>query len=159
MNPTPSTDSTRFTTPRRILVPVDFSPSSESTARFAREWAARFDAEICLLHVIEPISTVGAFGTEPIAAMLPIVDFHEQARAALAKFTQAHFPAPLRVSVHLRDGSPWDRIAVAAGELDADLIIISTHGRTGLSHALLGSNAERVVRHAPCPVLTLRGPA
>jgi nucleotide-binding universal stress UspA family protein len=62
----------------------------------------------------------------------------------------------VKVSVHLRDGIAWDQIASAARELGADLILLATHGRTGLAHALLGSTAERVVRHAPCPVLTLR---
>ncbi len=141
---------------KRILVPLDFSPPSRRALRFAREWAARFDSEICVLHVLEPIDTVGVFGAEPMLPPMPPVDFHTQARAALEKLAAQEFPATARVSVHLRDGAAYDQIVAAAKELRADLIIIATHGRTGFVHALMGSTAERVVRHAPCPVLTLR---
>ena len=141
---------------KRILVPLDFSRPSLRALRFAREWAVRFRSEVCLLHVIEPVSTISAFGAGPVAPPLPPLDFHEQAREELARLAQREFPEPDKVSVHLRDGVPYDEIATAARELGADLIVISTHGRTGLAHALMGSTAERVVRHAPCPVLTLR---
>lgn len=141
---------------KRILVPLDFSAPSLRTLRLAGEWAARFGAEICLLHVVESINTIGLFGAEPIAALPPPVDYRAQVRAELERLARAEFPDATAVSVHLRDGSAFDQIASAARELEADLIIIATHGRTGLTHALLGSMAERVVRHAPCPVLTLR---
>jgi nucleotide-binding universal stress UspA family protein len=61
-----------------------------------------------------------------------------------------------RFQVQVRDGVPWEEVVTAARESNTDLIILSTHGRTGLSHALLGSVAERVMRHAPCPVLVVR---
>jgi nucleotide-binding universal stress UspA family protein len=141
---------------KRILVPVDFSPPSRRALRFARDWAGRFGSEICLLHVIEPMNTFGVLGTEPFALPLPPPDFHEPARTELNKLVHQEFPDDAKVSVHLRDGVAYDQIAEAARELKADLIIIATHGRTGLSHVLMGSTAERVVRHAPCPVLTLR---
>jgi nucleotide-binding universal stress UspA family protein len=141
---------------KRILVPLDFSPPSRRALRFAREWAARFGSEIYLLHVIEPTNTYGLLGTEPIMMPIPAPDFHEPARAELEKFVHQEFPDSAKVSVHLRDGVAYDEIAIAAREFGADLIIIATQGRTGLSHALMGSTAERVVRHAPCPVLTLR---
>lgn len=141
---------------KRILVPLDFSPPSRRAVRFAREWAARFGSEICLLHVIEPMNTYGVHGIEPIMLPLPPVDAHEPVRAELEKIVHQEFPDSVRVSVHLRDGVPYNEIAIAARELKADLIIIATHGRSGLTRALLGSTAERVVRHATCPVLTLR---
>jgi nucleotide-binding universal stress UspA family protein len=141
---------------KRILVPVDFSEPSRGAVRFAREWAARFGSEVCLLHVIEPASTYGVVGIEPVLVPLPPPDFHAETRTELEKIVKQEFPESSSVSVHLRDGVPFDQIASAARDLAADIIIIATHGRTGLSHALLGSTAERVVRHAPCPVLTLR---
>lgn len=141
---------------RRILVPLDFSPPSRRALRFAREWAVRFGSEICLLHVIEPMTAVASFGPVPAAVPPVTVDFREQARAELGRLAREEFPASVQVSVQLRDGSAYDQIAAAARDWQADLIIIATHGRTGLTHALLGSTAERVVRHAPCPVLTLR---
>lgn len=106
--------------------------------------------------MVESLNTIGLFGAEPIAALPPPVDYPEQARAELERLGRAEFPDSTAVSIHLRDGSAYDQIASAARELEADLIIIATHGRTGLTHALLGSTAERVVRHAPCPVLALR---
>ncbi len=141
---------------KRILVPLDFSPPSRRAVRFACEWAARFGSEVCLLHVLEPMNAFAAFGDMPIAPPVLPFDFHEQARTELEKIARQEFPESTKVSVHLRDGAAYDQIAATAKELDADLIIIATHGHTGLSHVLLGSTAERVVRHAPCPVLTLR---
>lgn len=141
---------------KRILVPVDFSEPSRGALRFARDWAARFGSEVCLLHVIEPANTYGVLGSEPVVVPLPTPDFHAETRAELKKIVHQEFPESTEVSVHLREGVPFDQIANAARDLAADVIIIATHGRTGLSHALLGSTAERVVRHAPCPVLTLR---
>ena len=141
---------------KRILVPLDFSSPSRRALRFARKWAARFGSEICLLHVIEPTNTYGVLGTEPILMPLPSADYHEPARAELEKVAHEEFSDSKKVSVHLRDGVAYDEIVTAARELGVDLVIIATHGRTGLSHTLLGSTAERVVRHARCPVLTLR---
>jgi nucleotide-binding universal stress UspA family protein len=141
---------------KRILVPIDFSQPSRRALRFAREWAARFGAEVCLLHVIEPIATVSAFGVGPVAPPLPPLDYHDQAREELGKLVHQEFPDSANVSVHLRDGIPFDEIANAARDLNADIIILATHGRTGLAHVLLGSTAERVVRHSLVPVLTLR---
>jgi nucleotide-binding universal stress UspA family protein len=141
---------------QRILVPLDFSPASRRAVRFAREWAGRFGSEIVLLHVIEPINAVAAFGPDPIVPLLPMGELRDQARAEIEKIAREELPEPAKVSVQLRDGTPFDQIAIAARELGVDLIIIATHGRTGLAHVLMGSTAERVVRHAPCPVLTLR---
>ena len=141
---------------KRILVPLDFSRPSRRTLRFARDWASRFGSEVCLLHVVEAIAPIGAFGAEPLAPLPPPEDFHKLARTELEKLAAAEFPESVKVSVHLRDGVPYDKIVTAARELTADLIIIATHGHTGLARALLGSTAERVVRHAMCPVLTLK---
>jgi nucleotide-binding universal stress UspA family protein len=141
---------------KRILVPIDFSASSRAALRFARDWAGRFGSEICLLHVVEPVAPTGVFAGEPLPPLVPSIDFTTQARAELETVLNAEFPNATNVSLHLSEGVPSERIAAAAEELHADLIVIATHGRTGLSHVLLGSTAERVVRHAPCPVLTLR---
>jgi universal stress protein A len=141
---------------KRILVPLDFSEHSRCALRFAREWAARFGSEICLLHVIEPMNTYGILAADPIPVPMPVTDLHEPARAELARIVQQEFSDSAKVSVQLRDGVPYDAISNAAREWDADLIIVATHGRTGLTHVLMGSTAERVVRHAPCPVLTVR---
>ena len=142
--------------PRHILVPVDFSPPSLRAVRFAREWAARFGAGVCLLHVIEPMNAAAGFGVEPVVLPAPPPDFRGRIRAELEKLARKGFSRSTKVTVQLREGAPYDAIVTAARKLKSDLIIIATHGHTGLMHALMGSTAERVVRHAPCPVLTLR---
>jgi nucleotide-binding universal stress UspA family protein len=141
---------------KRILVPLDFSSPSRRALRFAREWATRFGSEVCVLLVIEPMNAYGVPGIEPVTVPLPPSDLHERARVELERLVHQEFPDSVKVSVYLRDGVAHDEIVTAAHELGADLIIIATHGRSGLSRALLGSTAERVVRHATCPVLTLR---
>lgn len=140
---------------RRILVPLDFSPFSMRAARFARKWAIRFRAEVCLLHVIEPVNSAVPFGAEMIALPPPAVHRREFT-ASLEKIARKEFSRVAKISIHLRHGTPHDEIVRAAVKLKADIIIIAMHGRSGLVHALIGSTAERVVRHAPCPVLVLR---
>ncbi len=138
---------------RHILVPVDFSAPSEKALKYAARFAEQFGSKITLVHVIQPMVYPADFGYPPT-----VVDTLDEAvrqqieerLAALAKKTGPGTQSLVRV------GQPYFEIAAAAEELEVDLIIITTHGRTGLKHVLLGSTAERVVRHAPCPVLTVR---
>jgi len=155
---TPQTagDPTAHAQIQRILVPVDFSAHSLNALRFARQWAARFGSEILLLHVVEPMLNYATFSVEPVAPLVPAEGFLAQARAELDQLAKPEGADSLKVSVHLREGSAFDQVVRAAQELKADLIVIATHGRTGLAHVVLGSTAERVVRYAQCPVLTLR---
>jgi len=140
---------------KRILVPLDFSKPSLQALRFARVWAARFGSELCLLHVIEPAAAYAAFESE-LAAPVLSTNLREQIHAQLEKLAQEEPMDSMKVSVQVREGIAYDQIAAIAREVGSDLIIIATHGHTALSRALLGSTVERVVRHAPCPVLTLR---
>jgi universal stress protein A len=140
--------------PRCILVPLDFSPPSKRAMRFAREWAALFGAEVCLVHVVEPSGAVGDFGTVPVGMVRR--DVAAVAKAALRELAQAEFPEGIPVTVAVRKGRAFEQIAATARDVHADVVIIGTHGHAGLRHALLGSTAERVARHAPCPVLILR---
>ena len=140
--------------PKRILVPLDFSPPSSRAMRFAREWAGFFAAEVYLLHVVEPTPVVGESGLALPGAIQP--DIPGKAKAALQELAHTEFPDSIPVRVIVRKGAAFDRIAATARAIRADIIIIATHGRTGLQHALLGSTAERVARQAPCPVLILR---
>lgn len=141
---------------QRILVPVDFSPASLGAVRFAGDWAARFRASVCLLHVMEPTHAI-PFGSEMMVLPRdPPADVRKAIRCELEKLAHGHFPKSAKVSVQLREGSPHDQIVAAARKLRADIIIIASLGRSGVLRALMGSTAERVARHAPCPVLTLR---
>jgi nucleotide-binding universal stress UspA family protein len=140
---------------RRILVPLDFSAPAEKALRYAVSFARQFDAKITLLHVRPiPYSTaeMGGFPTVIPADEPPT----EKVQARLDADACRLVPPEIRDRTLLRTGPAYDEICNAARELEADLIIIATHGRTGLKHILLGSTAERVVRHASCPVLVVR---
>ncbi len=140
---------------RRILVPLDFSASAEKALRAAVSFARQFDAELTLIHVrpvaYYPAELVG------FPAALPTAEPSDgKLRACLEAEAGRLVPAEMRTRVLLRTGTAFDEICTAARQSGADLIIIATHGHTGLKHILLGSTAERVVRHAPCPVLVVR---
>lgn len=141
---------------QRILVPVDFSDGSRQAVQYASDLARTFKAEIHLLHVIEPIVYPIEYGVAPAAH----TDIEETARAnaerEMRRMAEKHAHG---VSSHawIRIGRAADAIAEVAKDALIDLIVMSTHGRTGVSHLLLGSTAERVVRIAPCPVLSLKG--
>ena len=140
--------------PRRILVPVDFSDPSRQALGTAVALAKRFGSRLAVVHVTRrnrPDSHVVAdqFGMT--------FDTRRAGRAKLMEFIQGEVPDDLQPARLVADGVPFDEIAKTAKAWDADLIVIATHGYTGLQHVLLGSTAERVVRHAPCPVLVVRG--
>jgi universal stress protein A len=138
----------------RILVPVDFSGSAGEALGYAVAMAKNMQARIVLLHVIEPAYA----GAEPGMGYMPQqVEAQELAARKLMRDIAAEFiPRELFEKMMLRTGCPYHEITLAAQSLNAGLIVITTHGRTGLSHVLMGSTAERVVRHAHCPVLTVR---
>lgn len=140
---------------RRILVPVDFSPNCQESILYARHFAEQFGAEICLLHVVEPVVVTNDFGYLPV---LPN-DLEEQRLEGAGKELRAlakALGAGVPVESMVRLGRAWKEITDVARTIPADLLIVSTHGYTGIQHALLGSVAEKVVRHAPCPVLVVR---
>lgn len=138
----------------RILVPVDFSKPASKAVRYAASFARQFDAKITLLHVC-PVpyypAELGGFPTVIPQNEPPTALIHERLEAEARLI-----PTAMRSRSLLRVGAAFDEICKAARELRSDLVIIATHGHTGLKHVLLGSTAERVVRHAPCPVLVVR---
>lgn len=144
---------------RRILVPVDFSEPSRRALDYAAELARPLDAAIEVLHVAEiPVFVPCASLPEAGASDQSLVAVvRESAEALLATFVgeATERGVPVRAS-RLELGAPAHVITEVARSGDYDLIVMGTHGRTGLSHALLGSVAERVVRQAPCPVLSVR---
>ena len=145
----------------RILVPTDFSAASDSALTYARSLARQFGASINLVHVFEDPFTSGAFvgdGTVMMPADLR-ESLENSAREQLASRHAAHIGTLPLSSTDLLMGSPARRIVEHAEETNVDLIVMGTHGRSGLGHLLLGSVAEKVVRTAKCPVLTAREPA
>ena len=140
---------------KSILVPLDFSPSSKRALDYAVSLARQFKAKLTLLHVVEPM------GTPDFAASFPLMMEDDKLMAAAKNELEhalkaARVPRGLVERILVRFGRSFHEITEAARTRKADLIIISTHGYTGLKHALLGSTTERVVRHAPCPVLVVR---
>jgi len=144
---------------KKILVPVDFSACSHQALDYARSVSQAFGAELLLLHVVEPM--IVPENLMLIAPELPALgdNLLTVARGRTEELREQVAARGLRVQSLVRVGRACDEIIEAAKIEGVDLIIIATHGYTGLKHALLGSTAERVVRHCPCPVLTVRQPA
>ena len=141
---------------RKILVPTDFSAHSKDAQVWGAELAQRYDASITLVHVYQPISYALPEGYVMPSANL-LADLEVSLGRALDDAKKQLESSPgLRVDTSLIQGVPFAEIVRFAREGAYDLIVLSTHGRTGLRHALLGSVAEKVVRKAPCPVLTVR---
>jgi universal stress protein A len=142
---------------RKILAPTDFSPHAENAVRYACGLAERLGAELHLLHVLSEIVPTGP---DPLLTPVLPPDFYRESetysRRALEKLLRPEWGAPSAVEVAVRWESPVEGIVAYATEAAVDLVVIATHGRTGLSHVLLGSVAERIVREASCPVLTIR---
>ena len=141
---------------KRILVPVDFSPPSRKALPYALSFAAQFGAEIILLHVVEPAIYPTEMGYVPAEIETMYHSMHLTTSEKLADLAREQVPASIPSQTMVRVGAPFQEITLAAQELKVDLIVIATHGYTGLKHVFMGSTAERVVRHAPCPVLTVR---
>lgn len=137
-----------------VLVPVDFSASSRKALDYALAFAKQFSAKLVVLHVVE-LPYVGA-GLGEMEAPPMETELRGYAEEHLQRLVQSHLAGRIEHSTLLRSGQPWYEVAEAAKETDAHLIIMGTHGYTGLKHVLMGSTAERVVRHAPCPVLIVR---
>ncbi len=135
---------------RTILHPTDLSPRSEPAFQLACALASQYAARLIVLHVIEPIMAYGEVG---------IVIEPPGGRESLWQELRAHRGfGGIQVEHRLEEGAPAGVIARVADELGCDLIVMGTHGRQGLSRLLMGSVAERVVRLAPCPVLTVKSP-
>jgi nucleotide-binding universal stress UspA family protein len=142
---------------RRIIVPIDFSQTSVQALAYAVTLAKEFTAEIILLHVIEP----PLVRPHPSSGYTPATFEHarrEGARNHLLRLSREVFNSRIPSRILLRSGKPFKEITGAAADLGADLIVLTTHGFTGLAYVMLGSTAERVVRYADCPVLVVREP-
>ncbi len=143
----------------RILVPTDFSKHSGNALTYATAFAEKFGAELYLLHVVQNLAL---FIPEVVTAAPPLAPPVEQltasVREALNRVIEQNQLQRFNVHAEVREGHPFYEIIRFAKETDIDLIIMGTHGHSGLVHVLLGSVVEKVVRKAPCPVLTVRDP-
>jgi nucleotide-binding universal stress UspA family protein len=142
----------------KILVPIDFSDYSKSALKYAAQIAKFFDASITLVYVVEPMIYPADFSMGQVAIPSTDMHLHERAEEELKTLANSVIDSTIKVDITIKTGKPFVEINETAQEIDADLIIIATHGHTGVEHILFGSTAEKVVRKAPCPVLTLRTP-
>ncbi len=140
--------------PIKILVPIDFSRPSGFALLAAADFARQYGGRITLVTVIE-LDPFHRFETHALAVSRKTLE--GRLRAELSEFGRKLAGKGRVEAVVVRTGKPFDEIVKLASTLKTDLIIIATHGHTGLKHLLLGSTAERVIRYAPCAVLTVRG--
>jgi nucleotide-binding universal stress UspA family protein len=141
---------------RRILCPTDFSPCSKGALEDAVSLAKLTNAEVCLFHVYQNPAQLLPMGgyVGPVSDML--ADLRRQVGVELDALAEPHRASGTVVNALLVEGIPYKGILDRAEEWSADLIVMGTHGRSGVERALAGSVAERVIRLAPCPVLVSR---
>ena len=141
----------------RILVPTDFSGPSDAALEYARTLAAKFGASLHLLHVVEDQFVTGPFGAEMYVPNTPrtLSFLLAEARERMAHRISTDDRSRLRATTEVIVGTVARTIKDYAADNGYDLIVMGTHGRTGLAHVLMGSVAEHVVREAACPVLTV----
>ncbi|MFA7289305.1 MAG: universal stress protein [Melioribacteraceae bacterium] len=142
----------------KVLVPIDFSEYSKNAFKYSVDFVKQFDAELFLIYVVEPIIYPADFSLGQVAIPSIDIDMQKKAEEELDSLAKQFINNNLNYKVVIKTGKPFVEINEYAREQDIDMIIIATHGHTGVEHLLFGSTAEKVVRKAPCPVLTLREP-
>lgn len=142
---------------KKVLVSTDFSAAAASAIPYAVSLAQEYEGEVHIVHVVEDSLYYAQFVYEgaPFDPTVLIEGLVEDRKKKLTEVLK-DIPKNVKCRTHLRRGVVATEIMAAAKETDADLVVIATHGRTGFSHLIFGSVAERVVRECPCPVLTVR---
>jgi len=142
----------------RILVPTDFSAPAATALEYGKSLAEQFHSELHLLHVLQDVIANVPFGPSGLFASAAdfVVERRRNAEKQLRTLADSMAPTGKRFVAEVRGGHPFLEIIRYARETDIDLIVIATHGRSALAHVMMGSVAERVVRLASCPVLTVR---
>ena len=142
----------------KILTAIDFSESSDYAFEYALTLARQFQAELTVMHVInEPVDLRG-FYVPHISFEQLEKEIEDGAEKMMVKFCQTKMGDFTGYSTQVVAGIPYEEVLRKAEEIGASLIVLGTHGRTGIDHLIFGSTAERVVRSATCPVLTIRMP-
>lgn len=143
---------------KKIMCPVDFSEGSEHAMRYAVAFASAYEAELELLHVVE-LPFLPSYSTAGVPDMsLPVEQIQEECENRLEGIVEEQKEVYDNISGRVVVGAPFVEIIREAREGNFDLLVVGTHGRTGIKHMLIGSVAEKVVRKAPCPVLTVKHP-
>jgi nucleotide-binding universal stress UspA family protein len=140
---------------KKILYPTDFSEASYEALKAANELALHFSADLCLVHVVSPVVQASP---DFAPSVLPLQEMGASAEKSLREVAKQRVSKELPVREIVVLGEAADEIIRMSEEQKVDLIVIATHGQTGWRHFVFGSVAEKVVRLAPCPVLTIRAP-
>ncbi|MDX7747638.1 universal stress protein [Aeromonas veronii] len=138
---------------KTLLCPVDFSQMSRAVLDYAVFMAQSHQAQLKLIHVVDQLH---GFDSYKILHMTAIEITHEMERQARTQLKDLVATLPIPATFDIRFGRAADEIVIQAKEDEVELIVMGSHGRSGISHLLVGSVAESVVRHAPCPVLVVR---
>ena len=138
---------------KTLLCPVDFSQMSRAVLDYAVFMAQSHQAQLKLIHVVDQLH---GFDSYKILHMTDIEITHEMERQARTQLKELVATLPIPATFDIRFGRAADEIVIQAKEDEVELIVMGSHGRSGISHLLVGSVAESVVRHAPCPVLVVR---
>ena len=141
---------------RSILVPIDFSLHSKNALKYAVPLAEKFKASLHLVYVVEPTIYPADLGFGQV--VLPGVEeeLREKGGEELQSLMEKEIGGRVKSSCAVRTGNPHQEILREAEELGVELIVVATHGHSGVEHMLFGSTADRIVRNAKCPVLTVR---
>ncbi|RJP68526.1 MAG: universal stress protein [Candidatus Abyssobacteria bacterium SURF_17] len=143
----------------RILFPTDFSEHSKHAFHYALSFAKEYNAKLYMLHVIEDIQYLANAYMFDVPIMPSFADMEQNRLKEMQEFIDREVTdATLKIEKVVRRGRPFIEIIQMARDEKIDLIVIATHGRGGLEHVVFGSVAEKVVRKAPCPVLSIRMP-
>lgn len=143
---------------KKILVPIDFSDYSKNALKYSLNFARCCNAEVFLIYVVEPLIFPADFSMGQISIPSMDIETAERAKNELETLAKNEFGNNILIHTLVKTGKPFVEINETARELDVDLIIIASHGHTGVEHLLFGGTADKVVRKAPCPVLSLRDP-
>jgi nucleotide-binding universal stress UspA family protein len=143
---------------RKLLVPTDFSDSARHAFSYGLSFAGEYKAELVLLHVVENLTVGYASDLFPVPMAEVFQEISGYAKTELTKLAEEARARGVSVSELVVQGKPSAEIIRHAAENEVDMIVLGTHGKGMLDQALFGSTTERVVRRAPCPVLTVRKP-
>ncbi len=141
---------------KTILVPIDFSDNSKKALRYAIPFAQQFKAELILMYVVEPTIYPSDFGFGQVGFPNVEKELQDKAVQEMQELIATMVPSTLQASSVVDSGIPFVEITLYAQRKNVDLIIVATHGTTGVEHILFGSTAEKIIRKSPCPVLVVR---
>lgn len=140
---------------KSILIPIDFSRYCDESTAYASWFAQHTDAIIHAVHVVtNPADAL--YEPQEVPYWVMVEHAEKKARTMLEEAMQRGLPTSARREIHVLQGDPYDKIMDTAKAVDADLIVMTTHGRGGVMHLVMGSVAEKIVRHAPCAVFIVR---